>query len=167
MKTKTLVNVQMSAKDGKVTLTGDIAEVDFDVHMIQRVTIGYLNPDNRQWPRHIQLSHEAVFVSAFGKYFSLNDDDLVRLATLVEPKTSYPPIFKSKIADKLEAQISSELDPSFRWEVSDRIDKAQQWSVIEGESSNTLSSPERFKGKFVRCVAFSDAGSMTSNPVKV
>lgn len=164
---KTLKDVTVSVKDGIVTMTGKIAEGDFDIHMAQRVTVGYLNPENHTWPRHIQLSHEAVFVRAFGNGFGLSNDDMVKLATAVEPKTSYPPMFKKSVNGKYHVELSSELQPDFQWQVSDKINKEQKWENIPGETFNYLKVPNAVKGRFVRCVASSEAGSMISNPVIV
>lgn len=164
---KTLKDVTVSVKDGVVTLTGKIAEASFDIHMAQRVTIGYVNPENLTWPRHIQLSHEAVFVRAFGNGFGIHNDDLVKLATAVEPKTSYPPLFKKSNKERYRVELSSELHPDFQWQVSDKIDKTQKWENITGETFNYLKVPNAVKGRFVRCIASSEAGSVASNPVIV
>lgn len=161
---KTLTNVKIQVKDGKVTLTADIEDKAFSFP-VQQVTVGYLNPENMKWPRHIQLSHEAVFVKAFGNGFAISQDDLVRLAAAVEPKTSYAPVFKK--TENLTVEISSELDPELQWQVSERIDKLQQWVDIPGEKSASLSRKPELVGKFVRCRASSDAGFTTTIPVKM
>jgi len=165
---KTLSNVQTTVKDGKVTITADIIDQKFDFP-VQQVTIGHFNPANMTWPRHIQLSHEAVFVKAFGNGFAIIQDDLVKIAAKVEPKTSFPPKFAYNPDNKsLTAEVCSEIDPDFSWEVSDSIrPNESKWTLIEGENSITLNKEKVKTGQFVRCIASSEAGSMTSNPVLV
>ncbi len=163
---KKLLNVKSEMKDGKITITADVVECeagDFRFPM-QQVTVGFYNPENIKWPRHIQISQEATFVKAFGNGLAIPHEALVEIASLAEPKTSYPPLFKKKIDENLTAEISSELNPDFQWQVSDSIKPDAQWENIEGQTSITLDKSKVLAGKFVRLVASSDAGSMTSNP---
>jgi len=158
---KKLGNTTCTIKDGKVTITGDIEDFKFE-QPVQQVTVGYLNTDNFHWPRHCQLSHEAFFVKAFGNGVGIMLDDLVKIASIIEPKTSYPPI-ASKLDNTLTVDINSELQPDLQWEVSD---DGKDWKPIEGAKSNTLDKTNYAK-KFVRLVASSEAGSVTTNPVLV
>jgi hypothetical protein len=159
---KILKNIKASIKDGQVTITGQISEYKFD-HPVQQVTVGYLNPANMQWPRHCQLSHEAFFVKAFGNGVGIMLDDLVNLAAIIEPKTTFPP--KSGSLDQtLTVHIDSELTPELQWEISD---DGKEWSAIEGQTTNTLDKSKIEKGKIVRLRASSEAGSAYTNPVMV
>lgn len=159
---KTIANCVTVVKDGKVTITADIVEKDFTRFPVQRSTVGYLNPDNIEWPRHIQISNEAVFVKAFAVGVAMSLDDLVAIAAAVEPKTSYPPKFKK--ADSVSVEIASELSPSFQWQSADDI-RNPVWQDIPGAVSSSLDAKMVQPGKFVRCVAKSDAGEMYSRPV--
>jgi len=161
---KKLTNVKVSVVDGKATITGDVVEADkytFE-HPVQQVTVGYLNPKNMAWPRHCQLSHEAFFVKAFGNGVGIMLDDLVAIATILEPKTSYPPT-ASQLDGSLTVQINSELQPTLQWEASE---DGKDWQPIEGATANVLNKTDH-SGKFVRLVASSEAGSIATNPVLV
>lgn len=165
---KKLTNVVSKVVDGKLTVTADVTECAAGDYRfpVQQVSIGYLSDKNHQWPRHIQLSGEATFVKAFGNGMAINHDDLVSIAAVVEPKTSFPPVFKKRIPD-YTVEIDTELDPDFQWQVSDSIDTKQSWKDIAGQTTKTLDKSTVPPGKWVRCVASSEAGSMTSNPVIV
>jgi hypothetical protein len=161
---KKLTNVSVSVVNGKATITGDVVEAGkhgFE-HPVQQVTVGYINPKNMAWPRHCQLSHEAFFVKAFGQGVGIMLDDLVAIAAVLEPKTSYPPK-ASQLDGSLTVQIDSELQPTLQWELSD---DGKDWKPIDGETTNALDR-SKYKGKFVRLVASSEAGSITTNPILV
>ena len=164
---KTLQNVKVTASNGKVTITADILDKAFDVRTVQQTTVLYVR-ENRQWPRHIQVSGEAVFVKAFGNGFAISHNDLVAIATAVEPKTSYPPVLRSQLlSNNLTVNISSELNPDFQWQSTDSLEVGKvNWQDIAGANTQTL-DPSKASGKFVRCVASSEAGVMNSNPVLV
>ena len=164
---KILTNTKTTVKDGKVTITGDVAEKTFGFP-VQQVTVGYLNPDNMRWPRHIQLSGEAVFVKAFGRGFAIMNEDLTAIAAAIEPLTSYPPTFQNQPDDKLTADISSELSPDIQWEVTDSILAGEvNWQPVTGATTATLDKSLVKSGQFVRCVATSESGMMASNAVQV
>ena len=161
---KTLINIKTVVADGKVTITGDIAEKEFRFPC-QQVTIGYLNPDNPHWPRHIQLSGEAVFVKAYGNGFAINNDDLVKIAGVIEPRTSYAPLFKKMPRpETLTVEISSELNPDLQWQQS--LDN-KEWANIEGATSATLDRTKIASGTWVRCVASSESGATATPAVKL
>ena len=162
---KTLTNSKVTiSDDGKTaTIVADISDVKFDMVLMQRVTIGHLNPANMRHPRHVQISNEAVFVKAFGNGFAIPLDDIVAIAAAVEPKTSFAPVFKKSTSD-LTVEISSELNPDFQWQASA---DGKTWNDIAGQTSKTLDPKTVSTGQLVRCVASSDAGSMASNPIKI
>lgn len=164
---KALKNLKTEVKDGKVTITADIAEAIFDKN-VQQTTILFITSENRQWPRHIQISGEAVFVGAFGNKFAILNSDLVAIAAAVEPKTSYPPIFKNNKSPDLTVDIYSELDPDFQWQVSPSLKVGEvDWKDVAGQTSKDFDRTQVKKGDFVRCVASSEAGTMYSNPVLI
>jgi len=162
---KTLTNSKVTiSDDGKTaTIVADISDVKFDMVLMQRVTIGHLNPANMRHPRHVQISNEAVFVKAFGNGFAIPLDDIVAIAAAVEPKTSFAPVFKKSASD-LTVEISSELNPDFQWQASA---DGKTWNDIACQTSKTLDPQTVSAGQLVRCVASSDAGSMASNPIKI
>jgi hypothetical protein len=167
---KKLTNCISTVKDGKLTFTADIVEADANEFRfpVQQTTVGYINPLNMKWPRHIQVSSEATFVKAFGNGMAISHDDLVEMAAKVEPKTSFPPLFKTQPkSESLTVEISSELNPDFQWQLSATIDNTASWTNISGATSSTLCKTNLPQGVWVRCVAKSDAGSMTSNPVQI
>lgn len=159
---KRLSNFKATLNGSKLIIESDVDEFKFE-HPVQQVTVGYLNPENFQWPRHIQLSHEAFFVKAFGNGVGVMLDDLVKIASVVEPKTSFPPKL-NKLDSSLKVSVASELNPSFQWQVSDYLDHRANWKDIEGATSIELDKSKVKSGQFVRVIASSDAGSMTSNP---
>lgn len=165
---KTLTNVVCKVENGKVTITADIADKTFGLP-VNQTTVGYLNPKNIRYPRHCQISNEAYFVKAFGNGFAIMHDDLVRIAAIVEPKTTYPPLFtKQPDSENFVVEINSELNPDFQWQVSDEIKLGKEnWTDIVGATDGVLDKSKVEKGKFVRCVAKSEAGTMYSNPVIV
>lgn len=163
---KKLINVTSAVTNGKITITADIADTDKGEFRfpVQQTTVGWINPLNMRWPRHVQISGEATFVKANGSGMAILHDDLVAIAALVEPKTSFPPVFKKS---DLTVEVASELNPSYQWQVSDKIDASQSWSNINGQISATLDKSSIKAGQFVRCVASNDSGSMISNPTQV
>ena len=162
---KRLFNFQSKLENGKITITADIDDYKFE-QPVQQVTVGHFNPDNLNWPRHVQLSHEAFFIKAFGNGVGIMIDDLVDLATLVEPKTSFPPKL-DKLDSSLKVSVCSEIEPSYQWQVSDNIDNRAKWTDIDGATTSELDRTKVKVGQFVRVIASSDAGSMTSNPAIV
>jgi hypothetical protein len=165
---KKLTNVKTTVTGSKVTICADIvdaAPTDFK-WPVQQTTVGWLNPANLRWPRHIQISSEAVFVKSMNGGMAITNDDLVALAALVEPKTSFPPFFKSfPSPQSLTVDFSTELDPKLQWQVSDTPLPDGKWTDIEGAISRTLDNPP--KGKFVRCVASSEAGATATPAIRV
>ncbi len=163
---KKLTNVISKIENGKLTITADVAEAgagEFRFPM-QQVTVGFLNPENMRWPRHIQISQEALFIKAFGNGLAIPHEALVEIAALAEPKTSYPPVFKKDLGDTLTAEISSELNPEFQWFSSPSIKADVNWTKIEGATSKTLDK-SNLANVFVRCEISSEAGAVISNPV--
>lgn len=165
---KTLSQIQTKVDGDSFTITGKIIEKEFSHFLVRRVTIGHINPDNRTHVRHLQISDEAIFVKLPNTKFGLaiTPDDLVGIATAIEPKTSFCPVFK-KSGEPLTVEIASELSPDFQWQVSDEINVNQKWSDISGATAKTLDPSMVKKGQWVRCAAKSDAGSMTSNPAQI
>ena len=175
---KTLCNTKTTiSADGKTaTITGDIVEKKFDLWAVTRTTHGYLNPKNMAHHRHIQSSHEALFVYSGQHYFGISHDDLVSIAAAIEPKTSFAPKL-DKVEQDLTVHLESELNPYLQWEVGDKVttefkknhfrEEILNWRKIEGQTKPTLDKSTVKPGQFVRCVASSEAGSMTSNAVEV
>jgi len=167
---KKLTNVQSVVKDGKVTITADITDIqphEFRFPAEQR-TIGHLHPSNPRHPRHIQISGEAVFVKGNGFKFAIANDDLVAIATAVEPRTSYRPWFDSVPSpEKLSVEFSSELTPNIQWKWSDLSDPNGKWSDIAGATGTTLTNSPELKGKWVSCIAWSEAGATSTPPIKL
>jgi len=184
---KTLINEKaIVSKDGKsVTITADIIEKDYPQWMVQRVTVGHLNPVNIAHPRHVQISGDAVFIKGGGTSVAFSNDGLVAIAAAIEPKTSFAPVIRKLTPENLTVQIDSELSPDFQWQISDDafpkpkiptprppsgtklVAPPAVWANIEGQTVATLDPSKVTKGQWVRCVASSEAGSMTSNPVQI
>lgn len=177
---KTLISPKtVVAADGKsVTITLRIEDVEFNPFFVQRQTVGHLSPNNMAHPRHIQVSHEAVFIKSYGYAMAITNDTLVEIAAIIEPKTTFKPVFK-KSNEPLTVEIASELNPDFQWQESDRIKPIPVeggkglkpiepvWKNIEGQTTKTLDPTKVNKGQYVRCIASSQAGSMASNPVQI
>ncbi len=171
---KTLINPQttISADGKKCTVEFDIVEKEFSPFLVQRVTIGHLNPKNMRHPRHVQISEEAIFVKAFGNGMAFPIDDVVQMASVIEPKTSFAPVFK-KSENPFTVEIASELNPDFQWQVCEDVSAGKQhrpngeWKDIEGQKTITLDQKTVSKNQWIRCVASSEAGSMASNPIQV
>lgn len=163
---KRLTNIKTTANNGKITIEADVEEYKFE-HPVQQVTVGYLNPNNLTWPRHCQLSHEAFFVKAFGQGVGIMLEDLVAIASVIEPKTTFPPVVKDKLNNSLTVNIVSELNPDIQWEVSNEIGENQNWEKIEGANTSVFDKNKVKLGQFVRCVASSEAGFIATNPVMV
>ncbi len=159
---KTLTNHKVEVANGKLTITADIVEADPGQFKFpaQQQTVTWINPHNHAWHRHVQISNEAVFVKAFANGLAVPLHMLVEVAGRVEPKTSYPPFFRRQ--SDLKVEISSELEPDFQWQVSDKIGVLQSWSNIDGETKLGLDVSKVNKGQFVRLKASSEAGEMFS-----
>jgi hypothetical protein len=162
---KTIIDTTVTVKDGIVTMTGKLVDRQFGFPTMQQ-TVPFADANNARWMRHIQISQQATFVKAFGNGFGFPHEVLVKIATACEPKTSYPPVFK-KGEDELVAEISSEIEPTLQWEVSDGVKESSVWKPIEGQTSRALDKTKVTKGQFVRLVATSEAGQMISNPVLI
>ena len=161
---KRLLNVQTSVVDNKVTITADIDDFKFE-SPVQQVTVGYLNAINMAWPRHCQLSHEAFFVKAYNNGVGILLDELVKIAAIIEPKTTFSPITRGNLNDSFALQVSSEIPVSYQWEVSNAIGEAQNWAKIDGQTALEFDKTKVQSGQFVRCVITNDAGSFTTNSV--
>jgi hypothetical protein len=163
---KTLKNISISVSNGKTTITGDIADEDPRDHRFpsRQTTELYRNLDNPKWPRHIQLTPKGVFVKAFGNSFILKADDLVNIASRIEPKTTFPPLFRQKTGT-LQVELCSELKPDLQWQVSDSL--AGPWTDVPGQTNPQLDQTTVKKGQFVRLKASSEAGEMASTAAKV
>jgi hypothetical protein len=165
---KKLINTVTVIKDGKATITGDVIEAQPHEFRfpVQQASVGYLNEANMRWPRHLQISNEAFFIKAFGNGLAIPADEMVKIASILEPKTTFPPVV-NKISTDLEVDLASELDPDFQWQVSDKVDKDADWKNIEGETKKNLDKSKVKSGQFVRLIISSEAGSVTSNFVLV
>ena len=159
---KCLSNFKTTINGNKVIIEADITEVTFG-QRVQQVTVGYYNPTNLQWPRHCQLSHEAFFIKAFGHGVGVKLEDLVALASAIEPRTTFPPKLNSKLDSALKVEIGSELTPTLQWQVSDNVDKRADWKDIPGATGPELDRTLVQTGQFVRVIAKSEAGEMVSN----
>lgn len=159
---KCLSNFKTEVKGNKVFIEADILEQTFGVR-VQQVTVGYYNQKNLAWPRHCQLSHEALFIKAFGNGVGVKLEDLVALAAAVEPKTTFPPKMDNKLDSTLKVELSSELTPTLQWQVSEHIDNRADWKDIDGATDITFDKSKVETGHFVRVIARSDAGEMISN----
>ena len=174
---KKLTNVKCTATGNKITICADIVEADAGEFRFpaQRTTVGYLHEANPNWPRHVQVSNEAIFVKSAQNGLAITLDDFVSIATCAEPKTASPPVLV-KVQD-LTAEISSELNPDFQWQVSDNprpiADKPSTpppqpvWTDIKGATVKTLDKAMVKSGQWVRCIISSESGSLTSNPIKI
>lgn len=152
---KTLKNLQTTIKDGKVTITGDLVEQTFS-HPVQQVTVGFAADKDIHWIRHVQLSHEALFVKRIGAGFAINLEELVNnVANIVEPKLSFPP--KARYANKFQVDITSELEPTVQWQVTE-ADGPEEWRDIPGQTKLLLDSTTVSLGQFVRCKTSNGAG---------
>jgi len=164
---KKLINTKTVVKDGKATITGDVIEahpMEFRFPSEQR-TVGHVHPANPRHMRHIQISNEAVFVKAFGNGLAIPKDDFCAIAAAIEPKTASLPWFtKEPRTGSLTVEFSSELEPQLQWKVSDKADPDGQWSDIAGATSATLTNTDALKGKWVSCVATSEAGAVATQP---
>jgi hypothetical protein len=178
---KSLINPKsVISADGKTaTVTFDIVEQTFSDFPSQRWTVGHLNPSNIKHPRHVMVSNEAIFVKYFTPkkrvQFAIPIDDFVLIAAQIEPQTTFPPAIKT--LQSLTAEVSSEINPSFQWQVTDSIEikpvplgtavAPVVWTDVVGQTTKTLDKASIKTGQWVRLRAYSDAGEMFSNPVKV
>jgi len=174
---KTLQNpiTKISADGKKATVEFDIVEKEFTPFLVQRVTVGHLNPENMRHPRHVQISEQAVFVKGNGIGMAFPIDDVIKIASVVEPKTSFAPVFK-KTTSSLTVEITSELNPDFQWEICGNVSAPNnskinmpdgKWIKIEGATSASLDPAKVKSGQWVRCWASSEAGGMASNPTLI
>ena len=166
---------KVSADGKKCTVEFDIIEKDFTQFLVQRVTVGHLSKENMRHPRQVQISEEAVFVKAFGNGMAFPIDDVIKIASVVEPKTSFAPVFK-KTENPLTVQIASELNPDFQWEICGNVQAPnnvkinrpdEKWIKIDGATSASLDPSKVKSNQWVRCIASSEAGSMASNPTLI
>jgi hypothetical protein len=127
---------------------------------------------NPQWIRNLQLSSEFVFIKRYGSpTVGVHVDDLIALAIAIEPKLSWPPLFKLLPQNQsikagetanLSIETVSELpDVTYQWQSS--ID-GKDWTDIKDAVSGSLAG---IGGGFYRCVATNAAGSSSTEPAHV
>jgi len=165
MKSLTNSKATVSPDGRSVTITADIVDKDYSLILAQRVSIGYLNRKNMRHPRLVQLSNEAIFVKAYGERFAFDFEDLIAIATQVNPKTSFAPVFGDSTSP-LAVNAISELPVTYQWQFTDvnnpRKDTA--WIDVAGGTSATLAAGSVPAKNWVRCVATNAAGTKTSDP---
>lgn len=148
----------------------------------QQVTIGHTSKANPRHPRNIQLSNEFIFVKRAGSPpVAMHVDDFIQLCTHVEPKLSWPPLFKQNVVTQgSPAVIESQFEPSNpELTEADNVIK-YQWQQGANDGSNwvDLSDDATFSGcatnkisinnapgsptKTLRCIATNGAGSRSS-----
>lgn len=167
---KTLTNVKCECVNGKFTMTADVVEQAFDPRFTQRQTFLHQSPSNMKHHRHIQGSHEAIFVKHRGFGVAFLHDLFMEMALAIEPKTSYAPVnLDERMTDSLTVRIGTELTPDLQWEKSpnENGNPSATWIKIPGQTTNRLDDVERIKGFWYRLEATSEAGGMTTNAVLI
>lgn len=148
----------------------------------QQVTIAHTSRDNPRHPRNIQLSNEFIFVKRAGSPpVAMHVDDFIQLCTHVEPKLSWPPLFKQNVVMQgSPAVIESQFETSNpELSESDNVISYQwQQGANDGSQWQDLSDNETFSGcktnklsvtnapgaptKTLRCLATNGAGVRSS-----
>lgn len=154
---KTITNVKITVIGDKMTMTADVADIQFSGFLTTRVTHGHLNPDNTRHPRHVQSSSEAVFVKHGRFGVAIPNDVLIEIAAQIEPKTSFAPLLKSP--KPLTVSAISESEVSYQWMIFDGKD----WKPIEGETKDELNKSKVKADDKVKCVVGNLSGSSESN----
>jgi hypothetical protein len=166
MKTLTAAKTVIS-EDGKTaTVTFDIIDKPYSFLLAQRVTIGHVNPRNMNHVRHVQISNEAVFVKAWGRGVAFDPDSLVAVSAVLEPTTSFAPLFE-KPKTPLTASIVSELPYTVSWEfcTDKRLTTKSQWNIISGETIDSLTADKVPSGNWIRCRAKNAVGETVGLPI--
>lgn len=173
---KTLTNYKITVTGDKLTLTADIVEQQFNQILTSRVSHGHLNPDHQHHHRHIQSSSEAIFVKHMGHGFALSNDFVAALASVVEPRTAFAPIFKhSSTPNKVE--VVSESPVALQWQTAPAEHFIESptphtaptpvtWVDIAGETGDSIDESKVEKGHWVRCKAVNATGETTSRAVQ-
>ena len=163
---KTFANKKITVTGNKFTMTADIVEKDYSAFPVQQQTIVHMAKNNVRHHRHIQISMVAAFVKTPGKKigFALENQDLVNLATQVEPLLSYAPVAANKLDKTLTVKIHSELTPDLQWQTSA---DGTTWTDVAGQTTNTLDKATVKAGSQVRLKASSNAGEMFTNAVTI
>jgi len=163
---KTLANINTTITGTKLTLTADIVEKDYSQYRTQQTTIMHRSVKTKHI-RHVQVSEAGVMVKTPGKNVGvmLEKQTLVELATEIEPKLSYAPKAAKSLDSTLTVPINSELTPSLQWQQS--VDNGLTWTDIEGQTTDTLDKTKATPKANVRLHAWSEAGDMFTNPVKI
>jgi hypothetical protein len=163
---KTLKNIKTVVKDGKVTITADLEEKEFS-WPVQQVTIGFQAAGNPHWIRHAQISQEAIFFKRLGIGFAIPIEEFNdKVAMVIEPRLSFPPVHK-KGKNPLVVDFNSELEVSLQWEMAETPDPEGEWTPIKGQTTGTLNPKTVKSGWWVRCIASSEAGSITTTAAKL
>lgn len=172
---KTLQNVQIEEKDGRIIISGEVKDMPYSGFLTTRTTHGYVNPENMAHGRHIQSSNEAIFVRAAGCVIAIPNDVIIGIASVMEPATTFAPIFR-KGSKPCCVKVISESRASIQWQISDAAfpesDKPDTkppeavWSDIAGAISETLDESLVPKGRWLRCVAKNTTGTTISRAVQ-
>lgn len=168
---KRLSNVKATVTGDRITICADIVETPFWRMPVERTIDRAINVPDANQPRqhhyHIQVSQDIYSVKTPGKHcgLAISHDDMLAIAKMVDPRICHAPVLKSQInSTTLTADIGSELTPDLQWEV---CSDGKTWTAIEGQTTKTLDKSTVKQGQFVRLVAKSEAGTMTSNPIKI
>ena len=153
---KCIKKLKATISNGKITITGDIAE-EYYGFPAQQVSVSAVSKDNLGWSRQAQISQEAFFVKRLGSIVAIPIEEWLPVAIQLEPKLTWPPLFSKQPTDtSLMIEVNSEIEPSLKWQVSD---DGKTWADAE-----SVASP--VSGKFYRCVASTVAGETISEEIK-
>ncbi len=163
---KTLKSIKSTITGNKLTLTADIVDKDYSAFRSQQQTIVHVASNNIRHHRHLQIAECGVIVKTPGKKvgFVLEKQDLINLATDIEPMLSYAPVATNKLSKTLTVSINSELTPDFQWQVST---DGKTWTDIADQTTAALDKSTVKAGQHVRLKASSPAGEMLTEHVTI
>ena len=171
---KTLTNPRTTiSTDGKTaTIVVDIEDLQFNAMLTTRVSHGHLHPEHMAHPRRIQSSNAAVFLESPGAKVAITNDTLAAIISVIEPRTSFAPVFK-KSSVPGNVKVVSETPVTFQWQISDNAfpegiypPPVAVWSNIDGATAETLDESKVPVGKWIRCIATNATGSTITKPAK-
>jgi hypothetical protein len=160
---KTLTKINTKVDGNKVTITGELIDVNFPVVVAQRQTIGHRVLTNPHRPRMCRATNHAFMVERHGADgFAIPVDEMVQIALAVDPKLSDPPVIgKHPTAADLILECKTESTASQKYQVSD---DNKNWSDVALDKNGKF-TPET--GKYYHCVVSNLSGETPSNSFKV
>jgi hypothetical protein len=159
---KTLVRLNTKIDGNKVTITGELMDIQFpDVHA-QRMTVGHFVSTNPHRPRMCRATNHAFMIERHGADgVAIPIDEFVAMALAIDPKLSDKPlIHKHPTFSDLVLECKSETEAKEQWQEST---DGVTWTSIETPQVGFKGEP----GRQYRVELTNQSGTSVSDTIRV